>query len=70
MDSVLGDIDIADPTADEDTEMADIAPRAIQKQEKQKKDKKKDKDDRSEKKKKRNHGDTNGEVDDKKRKKS
>lgn len=41
MDDVLGDINIADPSAniDSDREMADVAPRAVQKQEKQKKDK-------------------------------
>ncbi|KAL8831581.1 MAG: hypothetical protein Q9191_000790 [Dirinaria sp. TL-2023a] len=45
MDHVLEEIDVQDPTAtvDKDTEMADVAPRAVQKQEKQKKDKKKDK---------------------------
>ena len=42
MDNVLADIDIADPTAniDSDEEMADLAPRAVQKQEKQTKEKK------------------------------
>ncbi|MCJ1274088.1 snoRNP complex protein nop56 [Puttea exsequens] len=42
MDNVLGDIQIADPTADVDSDekMADVAPRAVQKQDKQKKDKK------------------------------
>lgn len=40
MDDVLGDINIADPTAngDEDEEMADVAPRAVQKQEKKRAD--------------------------------
>ncbi|KAL8732174.1 MAG: hypothetical protein Q9166_002921 [cf. Caloplaca sp. 2 TL-2023] len=42
MDDVLADISAEDPTAQigNDVEMADVAPRAIQKQEKQKKDKK------------------------------
>lgn len=42
MDSVLADIDIADPTAniDSDAEMADVAPGAVQKQKEQRKDKK------------------------------
>ncbi|KAL8641445.1 MAG: hypothetical protein Q9228_001735 [Teloschistes exilis] len=41
MDDVLADINIEDPTAQahSDTEMADVAPRAVQKQEKRKKDK-------------------------------
>ena len=45
MDSVLADIDIEDPTAnvDSDEEMADVAPRAVQKQEKQKEEKQKKK---------------------------
>lgn len=40
MDDVLADINVEDPTAQvgSDTEMADVAPRAIQKQEKQKDD--------------------------------
>merc|ERR1712093_842711 len=54
MDAVLGDIKVADPTADAD--MADIAPRAIQKQEKKSKDKKeKSKDKELKKDKKRRH---------------
>jgi len=75
MDSILADIDV-DSTAhvDSDTEMADIAPRAIQKQEKQKKDKKEKKskktDDVNDKQNKRKHGEANGEMDGKKRKKS
>ena len=45
MDRTLGTINIADPTADidSDEEMADVAPRAVQKPEKQKRDKKKEK---------------------------
>ncbi|MCJ1386593.1 snoRNP complex protein nop56 [Xylographa soralifera] len=75
MDSVLADIDVEDPTAhvDSDTEMADIAPRAVQKQEKQKKEKKKTpkKSGRvDDKQKKRKHGEANGETDGKKKKKS
>ncbi|EHL01320.1 putative Nucleolar protein 56 [Glarea lozoyensis 74030] len=65
MDAVLGDINIADPTAD--TEMADVAPRAVGKQEKKAKDKKekkeksKDKDAKKDKKdKKRRHSEVNG----------
>ncbi|MCJ1412414.1 snoRNP complex protein nop56 [Ptychographa xylographoides] len=80
MDSVLADIDVADPTpgVDSDEEMADIAPRAVQKQEKQKSDKK-DKTDKKEKrvkkdgssediKKKRKHREVNGEADGRKKK--
>ena len=68
MDNVLADIDIADPTAnvDSDEEMADVAPRAVQKQEKQKKEKRKEKAGNKEgkgidreKKKKRKHGEVN-----------
>ncbi|MCJ1481898.1 snoRNP complex protein nop56 [Schaereria dolodes] len=78
MDLVLADIDIADPTAgaESDAEMADIAPRAIQKQEKQKKDKKDKKEKKSKKegrsddKKKRKHDAINGEVEGKAKKKS
>ncbi len=44
MDAVLGDLGVADPTADADSDgdvpMGDVAPRAVQKQEKKKKDKK------------------------------
>jgi nucleolar protein 56 len=76
MDAVLGDINIADPTAG--AEMADIAPRSVSKQEKKlndKKKEKKDKEDKEEKKekkeKKRRHSDVNGdkEVSEKKKKK-
>ncbi|KAI9723719.1 MAG: snoRNP complex protein nop56 [Candelaria pacifica] len=78
MDSVLADINVDDPTkgVDSDAEMADIAPRAIQKQEKQKKDKKekkskKSKDGESEKKdKKRKQSEVDGEVEGRKKKKS
>merc|ERR1712098_893416 len=71
MDAVLGDIKVADPTADAD--MADIAPRAIQKQEKKSKDKKeKSKDKESKKDKKRRHSEAAGdeeELSEKKKKK-
>ena len=76
MDSVLADIDVEDPTAhiDSDTEMADIAPRTVQKQEKQKKDKKEKISNKSDvvndKEKKRKHDEVNGEMDGKKKKKS
>jgi len=71
MDSVLADINIDDPTKniDSDEDMADVAPRAIQKQEKQRKDKKektnkKEKKDKKEgskdEKKKRRHSEMNG----------
>lgn len=83
MDKVLGDIDVEDPTAvvDSDDEMADVAPRAVQKQEKQKKDKKDKKESQKasnsdagaggeKKKKMRKHSDVNGEVEGKKEKKS
>lgn len=81
MDSVLTDIDLAGPTADVDSdeEMADVAPRAVQKQEKQKKDKEKRKEKRGdkgeqsvegEKKKKRKHGEVNGDKERKKEKKA
>ncbi|KAL8828774.1 MAG: hypothetical protein Q9170_006455 [Blastenia crenularia] len=60
VDNVLADFDVEDPTAqmNGDTEMADVAPRAIQKQEKQKKDKKdkKDRKDKKDKKEKRERG--------------
>ena len=85
MDSILADVDIDDPTAnvDSDEDMADVAPRAVQKQEKQKKDKK-EKSDKKEKekkekkegskeeKKKRRHSEVNGELggEEKKAKKS
>ncbi|KAK3173625.1 snoRNP complex protein nop56 [Lepraria neglecta] len=82
MDSVLADIDVEDPTAkvDTDEDMADVAPRAVQKQEKQKKDKKEKKKEKKEKKtqeevtegekkKKRKHSEVNGEGEKKKHKK-
>ena len=52
MDNILADVNVEDPTAavDRDTEMADVAPRAIQKQAKQEKDKKKEKKEKKEKK--------------------
>ena len=40
MDAVLSDLNVVDPTAAESNEVADLAPRAIQKQEKKHKDKK------------------------------
>jgi len=61
MDAVLGDINIADPTADAD--MEDIAPSSVAKQEKKLKDKKekKDKEGKKDKKdKKRRHSEVNG----------
>ncbi|KAG0647052.1 Ribosome biosynthesis sik1 [Hyphodiscus hymeniophilus] len=71
MDAVLGDINIADPTADAD--MEDIAPSSVPKQEKKSKDKKKEKKDKEGKKdKKRRHSEANGveeEVSEKKKKK-
>ena len=81
MDNVLADIDIADPTAnvDSDEEMADVAPRAVQKQEKQKKVKKEKKREKGgtgngeegeKKKKKRKHGEVNGDGERKKEKKA
>lgn len=77
MDNVLADIEVDDPTAhvDSDQDMADVAPRAVQKQEKQKKDKKEKKEKRvknedgANEKKKRKHSETNGEVEGKKQKK-
>ena len=75
MDNILADINVEDPTAavDRDTEMADVAPRAVQKQDKQEKDKKKEKKEKKERKlkreeggetrKKRKHVEANGEVD-------
>ena len=72
MDAVLGDINVADPTAavDSDEEMADVAPRAVEKQETQKKDKKARKEnkrreggaDGEKRKKKRKHGAVNGDL--------
>lgn len=79
MDNVLADIDVADPTADVDSdeEMADVAPRAVQKQEKQKKDKKEktkekkgEESAKGEKKKKRKHGEANGDGERNKEKKA
>lgn len=75
MDNVLADINIGDPTAnvDRDVEMADIAPRAVQKQEKQKKDKKEKnstKEGREDKRKKRKHGEMNGDGEVQKAKKA
>ena len=62
MDDVLADINLDNPMApvDQDVEMADVVPRAVQKQAKQEKDRKK----------KRKHSDTNGEVTGTKSKKS
>ncbi|MCJ1224093.1 snoRNP complex protein nop56 [Toensbergia leucococca] len=77
MSSVLADIDVEDPTAgaDSDAEMADVAPRAVQKQEKQK-DKKEKKKGKKEGingvvsgKSKRKRGEVNGEAEGKKTKK-
>lgn len=81
MDSVLADIDVADPTAnvDSDEEMADVAPRAVQKQEKQRRDKKEKRKEKKEskgehglgeKKKKRKHDEVNGDGNRKKEKKA
>jgi nucleolar protein 56 len=69
MDAVLGDINIADPTADAD--MADITPRAVQKQEKKSKDKKKEKskDKEHKKDKKRRHSEVNGDAGESEKKK-
>ena len=79
METALSRMDIDGPSADldSDEEMADVAPRAVQKQEKQKKDKKKEaKEKRSRKSeegvsddKKRKHAELNGEVDGEKKKK-
>ncbi|KAI9790046.1 MAG: snoRNP complex protein nop56 [Piccolia ochrophora] len=74
MDSVLADINVDDPTthADSDEEMADVAPRAVQKQEKQKREKSRNESKSTEedvegkkhrKEKKRKRSDVNGEVD-------
>jgi len=62
----LGDIKIADPTADAD--MEDIAPSSVAKQEKKSKDKKEKKEKKD---KKRGHSEVNGgeEVSEKKKKK-
>lgn len=60
MNAVLGDLNVADPTAD--PEMADITPRAVQKQEKKEKKEKKEKskDKEGKKDKKRRHSEVNG----------
>ena len=65
MDQVLGDINIVDP------DMADIAPRAVQKQEKKSKEEK-EKSKKDKKDKKRRHSEVNGneDVGEKKKKKS
>ena len=75
MDNVLAEINVEDPTAavDKDTEMADVAPRAVEKQDKQAKDKKKKekkskREEGGETRKKRKHAEANGEVDAKKNK--
>jgi nucleolar protein 56 len=80
MEKALSQMDIADPSADVDSdeEMGDVAPRAVQKQEKQKRDKKdKKKKDKKVKalangdvaSKKRKHSELNGEAGGKKKKK-
>jgi nucleolar protein 56 len=79
MDTALSRMDIDGPSADlgSDEEMADITPRAVQKQEKQKKDKKKEKKDKRSLEteeeasdvKKRKHAEANNEVDAEKKKK-
>jgi nucleolar protein 56 len=79
MDIALSRMDIDGPSVhiDSDEEMADLTPRAVQKQEKQKKDKKKEKKDKKSHKtekgasdgKKRKHAEVNGEVDGEKKKK-
>ncbi|KAL8959964.1 MAG: hypothetical protein Q9193_003255 [Seirophora villosa] len=73
MDNVLADINVEDPTAyvNGDTEMADVAPRAIQKQDKQKKEKKEKtgKKDKKEKKERESKVDNGGDGGEKKRKK-
>ncbi|KAI9755841.1 MAG: snoRNP complex protein nop56 [Chaenotheca gracillima] len=48
MDTLLSSIDVADPTATADTDMADIAPRAAHKEDKKKKDKKEKKSKKTE----------------------
>jgi nucleolar protein 56 len=70
MDAVLGDINIAGPTADAD--MEDIAPSSVAKQQKKSKDKKEKKDKEGKKDKKRSHSEVNGDeaVSEKKKKKS
>ena len=69
MDKVLGDIHVSDPLADPD--MADITPRAVQKQEKKSKDKGEKEEKKDKKDKKRRHSEVNGdeEVGEKKKKK-
>jgi nucleolar protein 56 len=78
MDSVLNSMEIDPPEDDKDTEMADIAPQAVQKQEKKKRDKSEQKikkksksmdDDAADGKKKRRHSEPNGEADGEKKKK-
>ena len=79
METALSRMDIDGPSADldGDEEMADIAPRAVQKQEKLKKDKKKEAKEKKSRKseegvsddKKRKHTELNGEVDGEKKKK-
>ena len=63
MDAVLGDINVIS----EDAKMADVTPRAVQKQEKKSKDKKenkeKSKDKEHKKDKKRRHSELNGDTD-------
>ena len=68
MDDVLGEINIADPTAnvDDDEEMVDVAPRAVQKQEKKKADREekgKEEKKKDKKEKKRKHGEVEGMMD-------
>jgi nucleolar protein 56 len=79
MDAALSQMDIDGPSADldSDEQMADIAPRGVQKQEKEKKEKKKEKkekklhktDEEASDVKKRKHAEVNGEVDGEKKKK-
>ena len=70
MDDVLADINVEDPTAgvDSDEEMADVAPRAVQKQEKQKNDKRDKKESKKYKQAKREKEGNDGERKKKKRK--
>ncbi|KAL8973356.1 MAG: hypothetical protein Q9183_000049 [Haloplaca sp. 2 TL-2023] len=71
MDDVLADINMEDPTAQaqSDTEMADVAPRAVQKQEKRSKDKKEKKDKKDKKAKKGEEARLDGDATEKKKKK-
>jgi nucleolar protein 56 len=79
MDIALSRMDVDGPSGhvDSDEEMADLTPRAVQKQEKQRKDKKKEKKDKKPKTteegasdlKKRKHTEVNGAVDGEKKKK-